>query len=127
MSRLTKLIFHRAFAINILQLFIYIQASELFTSIFSRMEASPFSSHHRALLPPPFFMTPGSRLSASVLPPPAPLPQRLYRPACTVSEAMAASAIKFSSASYSHSIARLAGIQTELEVRLEDLINKTKC
>ena len=47
-----------------------------------------------------------------------PVPQRLYRPApaSTVSEAMAASAIKFSSASYSHSIARLAGIQTELEV-----------
>ena len=69
------------------------------------MEASPFSSHHRPLLPPPFFLSP-SRLSA---PPHIPLPQRLYRPAPT------SEAFKLSAPSYSHSIARLAGIQTELE------------
>ena len=69
------------------------------------MEASPFSSHHRPLLPPPFFLSP-SRLST---PPHIPLPQRLYRPAPT------SEAFKLSTPSYSHSIARLAGIQTELE------------
>ena len=72
------------------------------------MEASPFSSHHRPLLPPPFFLSPGSRLS-STAPAHSPLPQRLYRPAPT------SEALKFSASSYSHSIARLAGIQSELE------------
>ena len=76
------------------------------------MDTSPFSSHHRPLLPPPFFLSPGSRL-ASTTPPHAPLPQRLYRPAPT------SETIKFSTPSYSHSIARLAGIQTEMEVEME--------
>ena len=70
------------------------------------MEASPFSSHHRPLLPPPFFLSP-SRLSSA--PSHAPLPQRLYRPAPT------SESFKITTPSYSHSIARLAGIQTELE------------
>ena len=88
------------------------------------MEASPFSSHHRPLLPPPFFLSP-SRLSA---PPHIPLPQRLYRPAPT------SESFKLSAPSYSHSIARLAGIQTELEEaereskedRLEDLVESSE-
>ena len=84
------------------------------------MEAgSPFSAHHRPLLPPPFFL-PSSRLSAAAPPHStiAPLTPRLYRPAPAVSvdAAVSMAAIKFSAPSYSHSIARLAGIQTELEV-----------
>jgi len=69
------------------------------------MEASIFSSHHRPLLPPPFFLSP-NRLPTST--PSAPLPHRLYRPAPT------SESIKFSTPSYSHSIARLAGIPTEI-------------
>lgn len=69
------------------------------------MEASIFSSHHRPLLPPPFFLSP-ARFPTSA--PPAPLPHRLYRPAPT------SESIKFSTPSYSHSIARLAGIPTEI-------------
>ena len=88
------------------------------------MEASPFSSHHRPLLPPPFFLSP-SRLSA---PPHIPLPQRLYRPAPT------SETFKLSTPSYSHSIARLAGIQTELEEaereskeeRMEELVESSE-
>ena len=88
------------------------------------MEASPFSSHHRPLLPPPFFLSP-SRLST---PPHIPLPQRLYRPAPT------SEAFKLSTPSYSHSIARLAGIQTELEEaereskedRMEELVESSE-
>ena len=87
------------------------------------MEASPFSSHHRPLLPPPFFLSP-SRLSP---PPHIPLPQRLYRPAPT------SESFKLTTPSYSHSIARLAGIQTELEEkerdskeeRMEDLVDSS--
>ena len=48
-----------------------------------------------------------SRLSSA--PSHAPLPQRLYRPAPT------SESFKITTPSYSHSIARLAGIQTELE------------
>ena len=69
------------------------------------MDASIFSSHHRHLLPPPFFLSP-TRLPTST--PPAPLPHRLYRPAPN------SESIKFSTPSYSHSIARLAGIPTEI-------------
>ena len=72
------------------------------------MEASHFPAHHRPLLPPPFFLSPGSRLS-STAPPHSPMPQRLFRPAPT-----SESSLKFAPA-YSHSIARLAGIQSELE------------
>ena len=90
------------------------------------MEASPFSSHHRPLLPPPFFLSP-SRLTST--PPHIPLPQRLYRPAPT-SETFK----HLTTPSYSHSIARLAGIQTELEEaereskeeRLEELVESSE-
>ena len=89
------------------------------------MEASPFSSHHRPLLPPPFFLSP-SRLAST--PPHIPLPQRLYRPAPT------SETFKLSTPSYSHSIARLAGIQTELEEaereskeeRMEELVESSE-
>ena len=89
------------------------------------MEASPFSSHHRPLLPPPFFLSP-SRLASTG--PHIPLPQRLYRPAPT------SEAFKLSTPSYSHSIARLAGIQTELEEaereskedRMEELVESSE-
>ena len=90
------------------------------------MEASPFSSHHRPLLPPPFFLSP-SRLTST--PPHIPLPQRLYRPAPT-SETFK----HLTTPSYSHSIARLAGIQTELEEaereskdeRIEELVESSE-
>ena len=66
-----------------------------------------------------------SRLSA---PPHIPLPQRLYRPAPT------SETFKLSTPSYSHSIARLAGIQTELEEaereskeeRMEELVESSE-
>ena len=45
----------------------------------SAMETSLFSSHHRPLLPPPFFLSPG-RLPGAAPPAPLPLPHRLYRP-----------------------------------------------
>ena len=91
------------------------------------MEASPFSSHHRPLLPPPFFLSPSRLASSTPSHAPLPLPQRLYRPAPT------SESFKLTTPSYSHSIARLAGIQTELEEkerdskeeRMEDLVDSS--
>ena len=76
------------------------------------MDPSIFSSHHRPLLPPPFFLT-ASRGHPGTPPSLHPLPHILYRPA------PATKSLKFSPL-HSHSIARLAGIQAEKEERARE-------